>query len=306
VAGLVLVLFLISIVVFLMVAAVPGDPVEHMTGVHVPPEVVEALRSQYGLDRPVLIRYGMWLKHILLGDLGVTVAGRLRVSSLIAQALPVSLELTALAVLISIAVALPIGVSAAIWANSAWDKAIMFAGIALGSIPGYILGLLLLLLFSYELRILPAGGYVPFAVDPLGNLRHMAMPSFGMGVYFAGGLMRFIRSGMLEVLGKDYIRTARAKGIPDRKVNLKHALRNALVPITTFLGLQLGEALGGAIITEVVFVLPGLGLLGLRAILSREFVLIQGAVLVIAVWYTMCNLLVDILVILINPRTRYT
>jgi peptide/nickel transport system permease protein len=299
------VLFILSIVIFLMLHLTPGDPVKLMLGEDATPEAVTALRANLGLDKPLPIQYLRWLGNALHGDLGRSIRTHQPVMEAIVSRLPVTLELTFLALVVSIAIGIPTGVIAAIRRNSTADIAsTTFALIGI-SLPNFFLGILLILIFSLRLRVLPPSGYVPFKQDPLLNLKLMLMPAFSLGAALAGIVSRLTRSSLLEVLGADYIRTARAKGLSGTGVIFRHALKNALIPVVTVVGLQTGALLGGAILTETVFALPGVGRLVVDNIFARDFPVVQGVVLFLALTRILSNLLADILYARLDPRISY-
>ncbi|MDZ7704269.1 MAG: ABC transporter permease [Trueperaceae bacterium] len=297
----------VAVVVFALMRAVPGDVVTNLVGLqgNMTDERIAELRRLFGLDLPVHVQFGQWLGAALQGDLGSSLrTGRPVVEDLLLR-FPVTLELTLLSLALALAIAVPLGVLAAVYRGSVVDIAVsVFALIGL-SIPGFFLGILLILLFSLELRWLPPAGYVPFREDPLGNLRHMILPAVSLGLILAAATTRIVRSTMLEVLGRDYVRTARAKGLSAYVTLSRHALRNALIPVVTVVGLQFGTLLGGAVIIEQVFSLPGVGRFALEGINLRDYPVVQGAVLLIALAFVLVNLLVDVLYALIDPRLRY-
>ena len=304
VLALLLVLLLMSAVVFSFLHLTPGDPVDAMLGVEVEQETKQGLRHELGLDRPLLAQYALWMGRALRGDLGTSIRSRQRVSGIIGEKLPVTLELTLAASGVGLAIALPAGVLAAVRRSSALDLGAM--GIALGgvSIPSFSLGVMLILLLALHWRIFPAIGYVPWSRDPAGALRHLVLPAVTLGLGLAGALTRMVRSGVLEELGREYVRTARAKGLRPSAVITRHVLRNALLPALTVLGVQISVLLGGAVITEQIFAWPGVGQLAVQAVLSRDYPVLQGAILVIAAIATLVQLAVDLAYALMDPRIR--
>jgi peptide/nickel transport system permease protein len=251
-----------------------------------------------------LVRYGYWLKEVLEGNLGSSTLSHQAVTTLLRTAVPVSLELTFFALLIAVAFAFPVGLLLGTNADRRWARPSMFA-ITLGiSVPGFWVGLMLIYIFSVELGWLPAGGYVPFTEDPIENLRSMVLPSITLSLYLAPPLVRFLRANAVGVLREDYVKAARSKGLSRRRLVFRHVAPNTYIPALTYLGLQLGVLISGAIITEVIFGLPGMGRLGLNAILSRDYPVAQGVVLIVAAWYIFVNLSVDLLYGLIDPRVR--
>jgi peptide/nickel transport system permease protein len=299
-----IVLFLSSILVFAGIRALPGDPVLALSGEERDPVALEQTRHKYGLDQPVVVQYMKWLGLALQGDLGESTRTGLEITPMIAERLPITLELAALSVLIGLMLGIPAGVLAAVRRGFVADyttTAVALVGI---SIPNFFLGLILILVFAVHLDWLPASGYVPFLEDPVENLKRMIMPAFVLGTGLAAVVMRQVRSAMLESLGADYVRTARAKGLSERVVVGVHALRNSLITVVTLVGLQMGALISGAVITEQIFVIPGFGKLTVDAIFERDFPLIQGVVLVAAAGYVIVNLTVDLVYSLINPRIR--
>ncbi len=302
--GALITLLVISVLCFFTIAMVPGNPAEVMLGTYATPERLAAVQHEFGLDRPLVVRYGYWLKETVQGNLGESVLSHQPVTKLLADALPVTLELTGLALLLAIVFALPVGLRLATNRDRWWARPAMF-GITLGiSVPGFWVGLMLIEIFAVTWGILPAGGYVPFRDDPVGNIKSMILPSITLSLYLGPPLVRFVRSTAVGVLHEDFIKTARTKGISDRAILNRHVKPNALIPTVTFLGLQLGALISGAIVTEVIFSLPGMGRLGLNAILSRDYPVVLGVVLVVAMGYVLVNLLVDLSYGLIDPRVR--
>jgi len=305
VLGILPVLFLISVIVFVLTALIPGDPATVILGTMATPERVAATRARLGLDQPIYVRYILWLIAIIQGDLGTSVLDQQSVMVHLQRTIPVTLELMILSMLFAIVTALPIGVLAAIRRGTLMDRFLMTFVLIGVSIPGFWLGLMLILVFAVRLRLLPPSGYVSFTTAPWQNLTGMILPSLTLGIYLAPPLARFVRSGMLEVLGQEYIRTAWSKGLNEYRVISRHALKNALIPVVTFVGLQVGSILAGAIVTEEIFGLPGTGRLAMSSILSRDYPMIQGVVLFVAMGYTFLNLIVDVLYAFLNPRIRF-
>ncbi len=305
-AALALVLLLMSMIVFSFVHLIPGDPVEAMLGVEVDASTKQGLRHALGFDRPLAAQYALWIGRALRGDLGTSVRTNQRVTAILAEKLPITLGLTLAAAGVGLAIALPAGVVAAVRRDSLVDLGAMGIALAGVSIPSFWLGVMLILLFSLHWRLLPAIGYVPFARDPLGALRHLVLPAVTLGLGLAGALTRMVRSGVLEELGQDYVRTARAKGLRAGAVIARHVLRNALLPTLTVLGVQVSVLLGGAVITEQIFAWPGVGQLAVQAVLSRDYPVLQGTILVVAALATVIQLLVDLAYALMDPRVRYT
>ena len=297
-------LFLISLIVFTGVRMIPGDPARVLAGTDADAAGLEEIREKYGLNDPVPVQYLRWLGLALRGDLGESIRTRTPVAGTVAIKLPITLELAALSLLVALAIALPAGVIAAVRRNTAWD--VLASGVSLCgvSIPNFWLGIMLILLVSVRLGWLPASGFVPLGEDPIGNLQRMLMPALVLGTGLAGVLMRQTRNAMIEVLSADYVRTARAKGLAQPAVVVRHALRNGLIPVVTILGLQMGTLMGGAVVTEQIFVLPGFGRLIVEAVFTRDYPVVQGVVLLTASSYVLINLLVDISYTVLNPRIR--
>jgi len=297
-------LVLVSMLIFGLQQLLPGDPAVMLAGEEQDPQVIAYLHKKLHLDDPLPVRYAYWVGGVLRGDLGESVRNQQPVLHLIAQKLPVTLELALLAMSIALVIGIPAGIVSAVGRGTAWDwGANVFAlwGI---STPNFWLGILLILLFSVNLGWLPASGYVSPFEDLGENLKSMIMPAFVLGNAIAAVLMRHTRSAMLQVLSSDYVRTARAKGLEERTVVLKHALRNALTPIITLGALELGTLLSGAVLTEQVFTIPGFGKLIVDAVFNRDYAVVQGVVLVTASAYMVLNLLADLTYIAVNPRLR--
>jgi peptide/nickel transport system permease protein len=300
----VIVLVLSSILIFIGVRALPGDPALALAGENRDPAALAATRAKYGLDKPVPVQYVTWVSHVVRGDMGESSKSGLPVANTIADRLPVTLELALLSLVVALVLGIPAGILAAVKPGSTWDyggSALALVGL---SVPHFWLGLMLILLVSVNLGLLPASGYVPFFDDPVENLRRMIMPAFVLGTSVAAIVMRQMRSAMLDSLGADYVRTARAKGLPERTVIGRHALRNSLLTVVTVVGLQLGILISGAVVTEQIFVIPGFGKLTLDSVLERDFAQVQAVVLVVTAGYVLINLLVDFLYSVLNPRIR--
>jgi peptide/nickel transport system permease protein len=298
-------LFIATVVVFIGVRALPGDPTIALTAETSNPKVEAALRAEYGLDKPVPVQYAAWMGHALQGDLGTSPKTGLPVAQTIAERLPITIELTVLALLIALLIGVPIGILAAVRRGSFADYVAGTTALAGLSVPHFWLGILFILAFAVNLEWLPASGFVPLT-DPLGNLAHMIMPATVLGITLAAVVMRQMRSAMLESMGADYIRTARAKGMSERRVVGMHALRNSLITVVTVVALQLGTLISGAVITEQIFIVPGIGKLTIDSVFSRDYPTLQGVVLVTATGYILANLLADIGYSLLNPRIRVT
>jgi peptide/nickel transport system permease protein len=300
----VLTLGIISLIVFVGVRLIPGDPARVMAGTDADPAGLEEIRQKYGLNDPIVVQYIRWVSLAARGDLGESIRTRESVVVTVARKLPITIELACLAVLVALAIAIPAGVFSAVRRNTVWDllaNAVSLCGI---SIPSFWLGIMLILLLAVRLGWLPASGFVPFWQEPLGNLQRMVMPAFVLGAGLAAVLMRQTRNSMIEVLSADYIRTAYSKGLAGRVVIFRHAIRNGLIPVVTILGLQMGALMGGAVVTEQIFVVPGFGRLIVEAVFTRDYPLVQGVVLITASSYVLINLLVDVSYSLLNPRIR--
>ncbi len=298
-------LALMSVVVFSFVHLIPGDPVDAMLGTEVDQATKQALRHAMGLDRPLVAQYGWWIGRALRGDLGRSVQTNAPVAAILREKLPVTLELTAAAGVWGLGIALPAGILAAVRRNSVWDLGAMGIALAGVSIPSFWLGVLLILLFALHWRVFPSIGYTPLLRDPGDALRHLVLPAVTLGLGLAGVLTRMVRSGILEELGHDYVRTARAKGLRFSHVVAGHVLRNAVLPTLTVLGLQVTVLLGGAVITEQIFAWPGVGQLTVQAVQSRDYPVLQGIILVVAALATVIQVLVDVGYALLDPRIRY-
>jgi peptide/nickel transport system permease protein len=296
----------VSVLVFGMVRLVPGTVVEQLLGqaAIASPEVVASFRAYFGLDRPAHVQYAQWLAGVLRGDLGTSWLSGRSVIGLFIDRLPVSAELAVLAVGWSLLLGVPLGTGAAVWRGSARDSAIR-VGATLGlSLPAFWQGTVLILLFSVYLGWMPSLSWAPLAQRPLENLTMMALPALTLGTATAAMITRMSRSSMLDVLGREYVRTARAKGLPERRVTFHHALRNALIPVVTLGTLQLGELLSGAVLTEQIFTIPGFGKLIVDAVFNRDYAVVQGVVLFTGTAFILMNLLADMLYFLLNPRLR--
>jgi peptide/nickel transport system permease protein len=297
-------LVFVSMLIFGLQQLLPGDPAVILAGEERDPAVVAHLRETLHLDEPLPMRYGRWVWGLLHGDLGESVRSQEPVRQLIAEKLPVTVELAALAMTIALVIGIPAGVASAVGRGTWWDHAANAFALWGISTPNFWLGILLILLFSVQLGWLPASGYVSPFEDLRANLAAMIMPAFVLGNAIAAVLMRHTRSAMLQVLSADYVRTARAKGLSERTVVLKHALRNALTPVITLGALELGTLLSGAVLTEQVFTIPGFGKLIIDAVFNRDYAVVQGVVLVTATAYIVLNLLADIAYVAANPRLR--
>ncbi len=303
-ASLIPVLLLISVLVFLVTYLIPGDPTMTLLGMEASAQMRQALRVQLGLDKPVYVRYGIWLWNALHLDLGHSIFGNFKVTWLIGSALPVSFELMALSLTIALLIAVPAAVLAAVNRNTWIDFVVTLGSFAGLSLPSFWLAIMLVYLLAVDHKLLPAAGYVRLGEGPLRNLRHMVLPAFTLGIIYSTGLMRFLRAGLLDVLNEDYVRTARMKGVAEWRVLLRHVLKNAMIPFITVLGLEAASLLGGTVFIESVFALPGMGRLAVNAILQRDYMLVQGVVLVMAILFVTVNFAVDILCAWLDPRLR--
>jgi peptide/nickel transport system permease protein len=297
-------LIFVSMLIFGLQQLLPGDPAVVLAGEDRDPSVVAYLHEKLHLDEPLPVRYGYWIKGVLQGDLGESMRLQKPVLELIFQKLPVTLELAFLAILIALAIGIPAGIISAVKRNTAWDHAANAIALWGLSTPNFWLGIMLILLFSVTLGWLPASGFVSPFEDLRANLASLVMPAFVLGNAIAAVLMRHTRSAMLQVLSSDYVRTARAKGLPEWRVVLQHALRNALIPVITLGALELGTLLSGAVLTEQVFTIPGFGKLIVDAVFNRDYSVVQGVVLFTATAYIVLNLVADILYVVVNPRMR--
>ena len=297
-------LFVISLIVFTGVRMIPGDPARVMGGTDADAAGLAEIRQKYGLDDPIPLQYLRWISLALRGDLGESIRTRESVVWTVARKLPITIELAGLSLLIALAIAIPAGVFSAARRNTVWDllaNAVSLCGL---SVPSFWLGIMLILFLSVRLHWLPASGFVPLWESPLANLQRMIMPAFVLGAGLAAVLMRQTRNSMIEILSADYIRTAWSKGLAGRAVIFRHAFRNGLIPVVTILGLQTGALMGGAVVTEQIFVVPGFGRLIVEAVFTRDYPLVQGVVLITASAYVFINLLVDLSYSLLNPRIR--
>jgi peptide/nickel transport system permease protein len=297
-------LFFVSLLIFGLQQLLPGDPATALAGEDRDPAVIAFLRQKYHLDDPLPVRYALWVEGVARGDLGESIRIKRPVLDLIAEKLPVTGELALMALIIALAIGLPAGIIAAVKKGTAIDYGASMAALWGLSIPNFWLGILLILLFSVELGLLPASGFVSPGESLKQNLLTMIMPAFVLGNAIAAGMMRHTRSAMLQVLSADFVRTARAKGLPEIWVILRHALRNALIPVVTLVALDFGALLSGAVLTEQVFTIPGFGKLIVDAVFNRDYAVVQGVVLFTAFAYILLNLVADIAYVVLNPRLR--
>lgn len=292
--------------VFLLMRAIPGDPIIQMLGQEYTPQAATNLRHKYGLDQPLYVQYLKWMGNALQGDFGNSIATRESVSKMIAGALPKTMSITLVSFVIAVLIALPAGIISALKKNTALDYIsgiVAFIGV---SMPGFWFGIILILIFAVKFQMLPALGYASPGQDGIVEwFKHIILPSLAIGMGYAAILTRFVRSGLLEVLGQDYIRTARAKGLYERAVIARHALRNALIPVITVAGIQLAALLSGAVVTETVFSIRGLGRILVGAIFDKDYPVVQGVILLVAVIFITANFVVDMLYAYLDPRIRY-
>ncbi len=297
----------VSLLTFLFIRLIPGDAIAARLGTStaLTPEQLANLRAYFGLDQPLPVQYWTWLSSLLRGDAGYSIRTGRPVIVEIAERLPVTLELAAAATLIAVFIGTPLGLLSAMRPGTRVDLATRIGGLIGLSLPSFWLGTLIIVLFSLYLRWLPnTGGYVDFVQDPLGNLRLLLFPAITLGVALAAATMRMTRSAMLDVLGADYVRTARAKGLQASLIVRRHVLKNGLIVVVTLLGIQVGQLLGGAVVVEEIFSIPGVGRMLLTAIVQRDYALVQGGVLVIAILFVAVNILVDLLYGYLDPRIR--
>jgi peptide/nickel transport system permease protein len=292
-------------VIFAVLMVIPSDPAQIILGIHATPENLQALRHKLGLDRSVIVQYLSYIKNVTMGDLGRSITYDVPISSLIFARLQVTVPLAILSMIFAVLLSIPMGIYSSLHRNRVGDYGIMvFSQIGL-AVPAFWAGILLILLFAVTLHWFPAGGFQNWLIDPMKALKSLLLPALSLGFVRAAVLTRMTRSSMLEVLGEDYIRTARSKGLPQRTVIYKHAFRNAIVPVITIIGLQAGDLLAGAIIIENVFHLPGIGRLVFEAIGQRDLPVIQGIVLFIATMIVAINFVIDVAYRYLDPRIRY-
>jgi len=297
--------FLVTVGVFMLIHLSPGDPALIILGEDRSPQAIAEVHRELGLDKPLYVQYVIWLGRALHGDLGRSITTQQPVLTAITERLPATLELGLTALIWSLVVAIPLGTIAAVRRGSVVDRLATGITVAGVSIPNFVIGIVMIFLLSVSLRMFPFGGYVPFTTDPLESLHHVFLPAIALGTAGAAINMRFTRSSMIEVLNHDYIRTARAKGASWRRVVFLHALKNALIPVVTIVGLQIGGIIEGAVVTETVFTWPGVGRLAVEAIGERDYTVVQGIVLFAAFSYMVANLLVDLVYGWLDPRISY-
>jgi peptide/nickel transport system permease protein len=298
------VLIVVGVVVFGLVHLTPGDPAAVILGDRATPEDIARLRTQLGLNDPLPVQFVRWFGNVLRLDFGESIFLGEPVTQALLNRVQPTVLLTLYALSIQVLIGIPAGVFAAVRYNSPLDRALTVMAISGSAIPTFFLGILLILIFAVRLRWLPSGGYVPFGEDPAAHVKGMLLPAFALGFSAAGLVARLVRSSMLDVLREDYVRTAFAKGLPEQLVIVRHALRNALIPALTVIGISIGALLGGAVVTETVFTIPGMGRLVVQSIARRDYPVIQGAIIAIAMTYVLVNLVVDVLYVYIDPRVR--
>lgn len=304
--GALIVMWAVATLVFFMLRIVPGDPIGAMLFDAGDAQAVEDLRRRMGLDQPVWMQYLIWFWNLFQGDLGASIYGsRVPVTQLLAEALPRTLSLALLSFVLALVIAVPAGLIAATRRNTGWDHSVTFVAFLGLSMPDFWLGILLIIVFAANLQWLPAIGYVPLSDGFWPWLEHLILPSIAVGTAFSAIIARMIRSAMLEVLKTDYMRVARAKGLKDSVLILRHALPNALIPVVTVVGIAFALLMAGAVVVENVFAIKGLGRLLIQGILNRDYPVVQGAILVVSAIFVFSNLLVDMLYTLIDPRIRY-
>jgi peptide/nickel transport system permease protein len=299
------VLAIVALVVFSILHLAPGDPASVIAGDQATPEQIEAIRLKLGLDRPLHEQFILWIGNALRGDFGVSIFSNRPVASLFMQRLEPTIALAVMTTIIAVLFAVPMGVLAAWKAGSAIDRGVMSVAVLGFSFPVFVVGYVLIYIFAMKLKLLPIQGYRPFADGLWPFLRHLILPSVALGLSFIALIARITRASVLEVLSQDHIRTARAKGLPSWRLLFAHALPNAAVPIVTIIGVGVALLLGGVAVTESVFAIPGLGRLVVDAILSRDYPVIQGVLLIFSATYVIINLMIDLLYVVIDPRIRY-
>ena len=297
-------LLIISVFVFSLQKLLPGDPILAMAGEERDPVVIELLREKYRMNDRVVYQYFYWLGSVVQGDFGLSLRTNQPVLELVAEKVPVTIQLALMSMFFAFVIGVPMGILAAVKQNTWIDYVANIVALSGLSIPNFWLGIMLILLVSVQLGWLPASGYESIFVDPVRSLQTMIMPSFVLGTGLAATLMRHTRSSMLSVMKSDYIRTARAKGLSTREVVLSHSFRNALLPVITLTALLFGELLAGAVLTEQIFTIPGFGKLIVDAVFNRDYAVVQGVVLCTAVGFIFMNLLADVVTVLLNPRMR--
>ncbi len=304
VLSLAFVLWLVTIIAFVMIRLAPGDPSAVMLGSDASPKAVAEFRAAYGLDRPIPVQYLAWLGHVVRGDLGMSIYLGRPVTTAILERLPISLTLTLSAFAIAVVLGISLGLVAAYW-HDTWIDRLVSVVAALGlSMPSFWLGICLIYLFAVRWPVMPSGGFVEPWIDPGKSFRHLLLPAFALGYLQSGLIARMTRASMLEALRGDFVRVARSKGVGEFRVVVKHAFRNALIPVLTVTGITLAVMFGGAVVIETVFTLPGVGRLLVNAVVRRDYPVVQGTLLVVAAWYVVVNIAVDVLYTVSDPRIR--
>ncbi len=286
-----------TVIVFLILHLSPGEPIDLIVGPNITPEVYESIRHKYGLDQPLIVQYFKFLGNLLKGDFGKSILQQRPVSEIIKQRLPITIRLGVTGFILSVVIAIPLGILAAVNRNTPIDYTCMTGAMLGMSLPTFWFGLLLLYFFAYKVRIFPVSGY--------GTWKHLVLPAFALGLTDAAITARMMRSSMLEVLKQDYIRTARSKGLAEKVVVYQHALKNAMIPIVTLLGMRIGWILGGSVVLETIFSIPGLGRLMIDSILSRDYPVVQGSMIVLTSAIILGNILADILYAVVDPRIKF-
>ena len=299
------VLLAVSLLTFLIASLLPGDLAYVILGDQATPEKVEALRRDMGLDQPIWWRYLSWLGHVLQGDFGSSFRTGQTVLQAVTERLPVSIELMLLAQIVGLAIGIPLAIACAVRSGSAFDRFMTGSAFAMLSVPAFLSAILLIYLFAVELRWLPATGYIPFEEDPIGNLRCFVLPALTLALAEWPGIMRVLRSDMIATLQEDYIAMAKAKGLKPSRILFVHALKPSSLTLVTITGINIGRLIGGAVITETIFALPGLGRLLISAILTRDLIILQGVVLFVACGFVLMNFIVDMLYAVLDPRIRH-
>ena len=294
----------VAFMTFMLLHLIPGDPARVLLGEEATPQTVAALQRQLGLDKPIPQQFILWLGQAFRGNLGNSITLQQPVTQALLQRMPVTLELGLVSLVFSLILAIPLGVLTATHRNSWVDMLVNVSSLLGTAIPSFVLALVLILVFAVGLRIFPPGGYAPFTDDPLTNIRDMILPMIALSTGVVAINLRQVRASMLEIMEQDYVRTARAKGLSERRVQYVHALRNSLLPVLTIVGIQIGAILGGAVIIETIFLWPGIGKLAVDSIFSKDYPVVQGVVLVVAFSYMLTNLLVDISYVFLDPRIR--
>ena len=298
------VLFIVTVMIFAIVRLSPGDPVQSRIGPYgdYSPENVARIEAELGLDKPYVVQYGIWLRDCLRGDLGVSLRNGANITDIVFDKLMISVELIAVAVLLAVAVAIPLGILSGIKSGSALDQAASVFSTGFLAMPSFCTGLLLIIVFSVKLKILPANGYISFADNPGKNIHYLILPALTLGLYLIAVLTRFVRSETMEVVSSNYVRTARAKGMPGSIVNKSHILKNISTTLVTIVGIEFATLLGGTVIVEQLFGWSGLGWYICQSVSNRDYPAVQGAVLIIAVAFVIINLIMDILYVILDPR----